>query len=490
MRVRFLLVAALSLSFSVFVAPAFPADSRTPRSNDEWSRPTNLVPGLSEVHMKGYFGDDTRFFATAPLLKVSRTGSQLPDWNPSSVIGEYESVWWGGFFIPDETGNWDFQMTSDDASYMWLGKSAVSEYFYGPGSATLALPGLRGASSTSASVYLEKNKIYPLRIQYGNAMQASWFKFEIKPPSFKKFWDKNLEGLIWSAAFSDKEDCTNYGISYTLAKQLGLVTLDVAACKNNPANSNFSFAYSTPSTKPSTPTFSGVSFVGNKINIKVNIGSSSSTRPERIYLVSPKLGIDTSNPVEGKISGETASWSLPLGKILSGVAIPLEIVGVKNGVKSEPLVGSYTTPSMSITSVPPAPTNYSFRIVGTSAIISVQVSTKSNSRASSVYLLSPSLGIKKGSELEGDVVGSKAVIEVPLKSSMEGKKYPLTIFLKNSKGDSKPLNATLTIPKSPKAPTLPTARPSTSALSTVVCIRANQTRTFEGVQCPLGWEKR
>ena len=241
--------------------------------------------------------------------------------------------------------------------------------------------------------------------------------------------------------------------------------------------------------KPTTPTFSGVNFAGNTININVNIGSSASSRPDKIYLVAPKLGVNSSAPLEGKISGSTASWSLPLNNILSGVAIPLEIVGEKNGVKSEPLTGSYTKPAVSITAVPPAPTNYSSRIVGTSAIITIQVSAKESSRASSAHLYSSALGIKKGSALQGEVVGTKALIEVPIKASMAGKKYPLTIYLENSKGESKPLNATLSIPKAPKAPTLPTAQPKPVVPKAVICSFGSQTRTFED-DCPPGWVKR
>jgi peptide/nickel transport system substrate-binding protein len=242
--------------------------------------------------------------------------------------------------------------------------------------------------------------------------------------------------------------------------------------------------------KPSTPTFSGVNFVGNKIDINVNLGSSASSRPDKVYLVAPKLGVNSSTPLEGKISGSTASWSLPLNNILSGVAIPLEIVGEKNGVKSEPLTGSYTKPATSLTSVPPAPSNYTSRIVGSSAIVSIQVSAKENSRAASAHLYSSALGIKKNPGLKGDVVGNKALIEIPIKASMAGKKYPLTIYLKNSKGESKPLNATLTIPRAPKAPTVPTVLPKPSVPETVICTRLNQTRTFEGNECPLGWERR
>ena len=469
---------------------------RKPRDGNSWSRPSSLLSGLSEVRYRGYFKDNTAYFTTdaqgtALRTSVSRTSSStLPIWRNSTEMNlpEGVSIWWGGYFIPDETGTWEFQITSDDASFMWLGTSAILNYQRGYSEALIALPLDHPPISQSKEIYLEKDKIYPLRIQYGNLTGTlGTFNFEVKPPSFKNGWDSNLEGLIWSSDFSNTEDCTNYGISYTLTKQLGYGTVDVPACKNNPASS--SAPINIIQSKPTTPTFSGVNFVGNNININVNIGSSSSSRPDKVYLVAPKLGINSSTPVEGKISGSTASWSLPLGNILSGVAIPLEIVGEKNGVRSEPLTGSYIKPTTSVTTAPPAPTNYTSRIVGSSAIITIQVSAKESSRATSAHLYSSALGIKKNPGLQGDVVGTKALIEVPIKASMAGKKYPITIYLKNSKGESTPLNATLSIPKAPKAPTLPTALPKPVVPKAVICSFGTQTRTFED-NCPPGWERR
>ena len=249
-------------------------------------------------------------------------------------------------------------------------------------------------------------------------------------------------------------------------------------------------ATSTTPTKPTTPSFSAVNFSGNKININVNIGSSS-TRPDKVYLVAPKLGFTSANPNQGTINGNTASWSLDLNSLTGGTAIPLEIVGEKDGVKSEPLTGSYNVPTAAkVTSVPAAPTKFSSRIVGSSALITVQVGTNGKDAPSEAFLFSKSLGVSKSEAISGEIVGDKAIIEVPLKASMAGKKYPVTIYLTNSKGESKPLNSTLSIPAAPKKPSLPTAIPKPSAQETVICVRANQTRTFTGASCPTGWTKR
>ena len=246
--------------------------------------------------------------------------------------------------------------------------------------------------------------------------------------------------------------------------------------------------------KPTKPTFSAVSFVGNKLNINVNLGSSAASRPDKVYLVAPKLGIKLDNPIAGVISGNSATWSLEFDRLLAGQPIALEIIGEKDGVKSESLVGEYEVPSvlssLKTTSTPVAPTNFKSRIVGNSALITVEASPKPGAIASRGFLFGKSLGISKSQAIEGDVVGNKVVLEVPIKTSMAGKKFPVTIFLTNDKGESKPLNAILSVPVAPKVPSLPTAIPTPKVPKTVICIRANQTRAFEGTSCPPGWEKR
>jgi hypothetical protein len=256
-----------------------------------------------------------------------------------------------------------------------------------------------------------------------------------------------------------------------------------------------SSASSSSKPKPDMPSFSGINLVGNKINVNVNLGSASANRPDKVYLVAPKLGINASNPLVGKIVGSTASWSIDFDSLLGGTMIPLEIVAERDGVSSDPLAISYQAPlatdATKAKSVPIAPKNFKSRIIGNSAVISVEATVKAGSLATGAHLFSNSLGITKSKALKGDVVGTKALIEVPIKASMAGKRYPVTIFLTNDKGESKPLSATLSIPAAPKTPSLPTAIPVPKVPPrTVICSRSNQTRAFEGENCPPGWEKR
>lgn len=246
--------------------------------------------------------------------------------------------------------------------------------------------------------------------------------------------------------------------------------------------------------KPDKPTFKGVNFVGNKVNIEINLGSSANTRPDKVYLVAPKLGINLANPLAGVIAGSVATWSLDFDSLLGGSLLPLEIISERDGVRGDPLTGSYQIPEIldqtRASSVPVAPKNFKSRIIGNSAVITVEATAKAGSIATNGYLFGKSLGISKSEAIEGDVVGKKVILEVPIKASMAGKRFPVTIYLANQKGESKPLNATLSIPAAPRVPSIPTAFPTPKAPKTVICVRANQTRAFEGTKCPPGWEKR
>jgi hypothetical protein len=479
---------------------------RTARPNSSWTRPTTLLTGLSEVRQRGYFNDNTQFFASAPEISRGRTSANsLPIWQDSLSISPSEgvSIWWGGYFIPDESGTWDFQLTSDDASFLWIGTNAVTNYSSGWSNALIALPGSHPPSVQSNSLYLEKDKVYPMRIQYGNnGGTYGTFKFEVRAPSYKTAWDTNLEGLIWSSDYSDLEDCTNFGISYTLSQKLGYGTFDVPGCKNNPAKMLSGSSLTSPTPKPtassnaektrvSAPKFSAVTFSGNKMNINVNIGSSSNSRPDKVYLVAPKLGITANNPSEAKILGNTASWTITLNSLLSGESIPLEVVSEKDGVTSETLTGAYQAPSLTkIISVPLPPKSASSRVVGSSVLVVVKIQEKPGAEARTASLYSSSLGIKKSKPISGSVYGNEAVIEIPLKQSMAGKRIPVSIYLSNSKGESKPLTTNLNIPSASKSSNLPAVIPAPKPPKTSICARANQTRAFEGESCPPGWEKR
>jgi hypothetical protein len=249
-----------------------------------------------------------------------------------------------------------------------------------------------------------------------------------------------------------------------------------------------------PVTKPATPSFSLINITGNKLNVSVNLGNAGASRPDSVYLVAPKLGILDSNKLFGDVSGSKASWSIDFDKLLSGAAIPLKVVGVKNGVESEPLEQDFNAPAaveklLTNKSAPLPPKNVKSRIVGTSAIISAEATVKAGALATSAYFVSSSFGSPSGNSIIGEVIGAKVLFEIPLRTSMAGKTFPFTIFLANEAGKSLPVQSKFSIPAAPKIPSgtikLPT---QTKAPKTVLCLKGSQTRTFAANSCPPGWK--
>jgi hypothetical protein len=240
------------------------------------------------------------------------------------------------------------------------------------------------------------------------------------------------------------------------------------------------------SSKPTTPSFSGINFVGNKINISVNIGSNAANRPDKVYLVAPKLGVRAVKPLAGVISGNIATWTHGFNKSLAGLAIPFEIVSERLGVKSDPVTATYQAPALAdgTTSVPPTPTDFKSLIIRNSAVITAEIKIKEGALATNAYLISEELGFTSARPLKGQVAGSKIIAEINLKPSMLGKKYPVSIYVTNSKGKSKSLEGMVLIPKAPSAPKAPPIAPEK-----VTCVKSSQTRTFDGTECPPGWEE-
>ena len=227
--------------------------------------------------------------------------------------------------------------------------------------------------------------------------------------------------------------------------------------------------------------------VGNKINLSVNIGSNAANLPDKVYLVAPKLGILTGKPLAGTIAGNIATWSLGFNKSLAGALIPFEITSEKNGVKSDPATASYQAPTVAdaIASVPPTPSKFKSLIIGGSAVITAEVKIQAGALATNAYLVSKELGFSSARPLKGELAGSKIIAEIPINASMAGKKYPVSIYVTNSKGKSKSLAGVVSIPKAPSTPKAPTTAPDQTKVN---CKKGAQERLFDG-SCPPGWEE-
>lgn len=241
-----------SIAVSILVSTAgplgisFAADpaQRVPRSVDVIPRPTDLRMGLAQVQYKGYFADNTSWFTDARysssvMGSTTTSSSGLPVFDGSSDLGGQTSFSWTGYFIPDISGEWEFLLESDDASFLWIGNDAIVNYQNGPGTALVSNGGIHAALIKTTKISLVKDKIYPLRIQYGNDTNAAVFKFRYKAPGFTVY-QGDFSTLLWrSSGGGYANNCTNFGLSYTLSAELGYDRVLADVCKNNGNDPNF-----------------------------------------------------------------------------------------------------------------------------------------------------------------------------------------------------------------------------------------------------------
>jgi GLEYA domain len=113
----------------------------------------------------GYFNENVNFFDNAVVSPVTQTVGTVSTINISSQP-QYNSILYIGYLKAPSTETYTFYTSSDDASYLWLGPTAVSGF-----STTNALVkngGLHAVREASGTINLIQNIYYPMRILFGN----------------------------------------------------------------------------------------------------------------------------------------------------------------------------------------------------------------------------------------------------------------------------------------------------------------------------------
>jgi len=135
--------------------------------------------GLYRRTYSGYFADNVNYFDGA-----SPTASQV-DTSPVAVPGTIPtttSYQWLGYWLSTADTlfggtNTLFGITSDDASYMWVGDTAITGYT--TGNALINNGGLHSPASIYAAYPMTAGVYYPIRIQYGNSGSGGAFEFVV-----------------------------------------------------------------------------------------------------------------------------------------------------------------------------------------------------------------------------------------------------------------------------------------------------------------------
>ena len=304
-------LASSSIQFSNFLDVA-DAAGRVKRSVDDIPRPTELRMGLSQIQYKGYFERDSQWFSDARAESSAIQNSTTPSSGPAIIETTSTptpiSYSWTGYFIPDTTGEWYFRITADDAAFLWLGNDAVVNYQSNQ-STPLLDASWPNKTTVTKGISLKKNKIYPLRIQYGNSGGPATFKLNYLAPGYPD-WLNDFDTLLWRSP-ELVGDCTNFGLSYTLAAELGYDKSIPRACVTDGADK---YNRSWIMVKPEIPTLVSTKITSTEFRIGVSLGEINVSS---IYLTAPAIGFTTSSKLSGKISGDLATFTIPISKLKS-----------------------------------------------------------------------------------------------------------------------------------------------------------------------------
>ncbi len=209
---RATLQASGAIAFSNLRTTLGPADSASvalsqyaaPTANIRLSQFYGNARALSRgftyrVFRSGYFADDPAWFSsrteqfmgtTTDTSNINvATGGVIP--NDSSF--ETYSVEWFGYFYATVTGTYTFYTVSDDASYVWVGSSALSGYTVA--NCLINNGGLHGAQERSGTLSLTAGTYYPIRCQFGENFSGDNYTFSFAAPGIARTY--NMTGYVF-----------------------------------------------------------------------------------------------------------------------------------------------------------------------------------------------------------------------------------------------------------------------------------------------------
>jgi gliding motility-associated-like protein len=158
--------------------------------NDTGNQPS--VAGLYAEYFSNYYADNPDFFRTRTPALI-RVPDGQPDYldsffsNQGPIAGENPqqfSARYRGSLSVATPGTYTFYLTSDDASYLWLGSSAVATTIANA-DALIKNGGTHAATTVSASVSLDAG-MHNLLIHFGNAMGQGVLRLEYQGPGISR----------------------------------------------------------------------------------------------------------------------------------------------------------------------------------------------------------------------------------------------------------------------------------------------------------------
>ena len=133
----------------------------------------------------GYFADDVSWFDSQPVSSTTIQVGSISE--PGGDDGSDFSYQWLGYFRPTTSETYTFYLSSDDASYMWIGANARSGFT--TGNSIVNNGGLHGPTEVSGSIALTAGVYYPIRLQFGERGGGDICTFSFSTPTISKTTD-------------------------------------------------------------------------------------------------------------------------------------------------------------------------------------------------------------------------------------------------------------------------------------------------------------
>jgi hypothetical protein len=162
----------------------------------QYSTENNYSSGfIVRVYNGGYFSDNVNWFTSQTVNYTATNITNMTDigtatnGNRPVNANENYSVQWTGYFLCKVSGNHTFYTNSDDASFLWIGSTAITGF-------TTSNPlvnngGLHGMVTQSGTINLTAGVYYPIRMQFGELSGGDDMQVSFQEPSGSRTYNFN-----------------------------------------------------------------------------------------------------------------------------------------------------------------------------------------------------------------------------------------------------------------------------------------------------------
>jgi hypothetical protein len=153
--------------------------------------------GLYRRTYSGYFNDNVNYFDGATPTSSAVDTSPL---SPGTILATTSYQWLGYWLATSDTilsSSTYFQLTSDDASYLWIGNTAITGYT--TGNALINNGGLHSSQTITGVIAMTAGVYYPIRIQYGNNIGDSAFSLTVYSVSIATYTTSMASNIFYNS---------------------------------------------------------------------------------------------------------------------------------------------------------------------------------------------------------------------------------------------------------------------------------------------------